>query len=55
MIKEYTYDKQHSWQGYINYVKEQLNRPLTEKEYAKLMQKYIRMVDVDSVVEEMKK
>jgi len=43
------------WQGYINKIKEELNRSLTTQEYYDLMQLYIKAVPVNTAIMKLEK
>lgn len=49
----YTYPKT-SWQGFINYLKEKLDRPLTKEDTESAMKAYIHGITVEKYLEEVK-
>jgi len=53
-VKEKEYAKD-VWQGYLNHLKAELGRSLSENEVKLAMQSYIHGVKVDVVLEEIKK
>lgn len=53
-IKEYTYDKNTSWQGYIDFVKQHVGREISEIDYKSMMQYYISSRSPDLWISENK-
>lgn len=54
-VKTYTYDKDNSWQGYMDFVKEIVDRPLTKNEYESMLKDYIGGVKVENCAKRLKK
>lgn len=52
-IKEYTYDKNTSWQGYMDFVKSELKRVLKTSEYQSMMKAYINGVKPEDFLKTM--
>ena len=44
-----------TWDAYISFLKKELGRRLDEKELSMIMQRYIRAVPVENVLEELKR
>jgi len=44
-----------TWDAYISFLKKELGRRLDEKELSMVMQRYIRAVPVENVLEELKR
>lgn len=44
-----------TWDAYISFLKRELGRRLDEKELSMVMQRYIRAVPVENVLEELKR
>jgi hypothetical protein len=53
-MKTYSYGID-CWQGYVNKVKELIERDLTPKEYPALMQMYINSVSTEDAVKKLNK
>jgi hypothetical protein len=43
-----------TWDAYISFLKKELGRRLDEKELSMVMQRYIRAIPVENVLEELK-
>jgi hypothetical protein len=43
-----------TWDAYISFLKKELRRRLDEKELSMVMQRYIRAIPVENVLEELK-
>lgn len=52
-VKEYTYDKNNSWQGYMDFVKSELKRVLKSSEYFDMMKAYINGVKPEDFIKTM--
>lgn len=44
-----------TWDAYISFLKKELGRRLDEKELSMVMQRYIRAIPVENVLEELKR
>lgn len=53
-VKEYTYDKNTSWQGYMDFVKSQIRKAFTTTEYQLMMKAYINGVKPEDFIKTIK-